>query len=75
MSRKQGSLTIAGGPCVSYDPSGAVFAVTLNLKSSVLMYDMRNFDKVCERLCLSVLMMADYLHVIATGTFPSRIHQ
>ncbi|GAA6060873.1 hypothetical protein JCM10212_006253 [Sporobolomyces blumeae] len=41
----QGLLNIAGHPCVAYDPSGSVFAVTLNLRSSVMMYDFRNFDK------------------------------
>lgn len=41
----QGLLNIAGHPCVAYDPSGAVFAVVLNLRSTVMLYDIRNFDK------------------------------
>ncbi|GAA6057334.1 hypothetical protein JCM3770_001097 [Rhodotorula araucariae] len=41
----QGLLNVAGHPCVAYDPSGAVFAVVLNLRSTVMLYDVRNFDK------------------------------
>ncbi|GAA5874754.1 hypothetical protein JCM1840_000424 [Sporobolomyces johnsonii] len=41
----QGLLNVAGHPCVAYDPSGSVFAVALNLRSTILMYDLRQFDK------------------------------
>jgi len=41
----QGHLNVVSHPCVSYDPTGAVFAVMLNLKSAILMYDIRNYDK------------------------------
>jgi COMPASS component SWD2 len=43
----QGLLNIAGRPSVTYDPSGLIFAVTLNLKSSTLLYDIRMLDVVC----------------------------
>ncbi|KPV72992.1 uncharacterized protein RHOBADRAFT_55238 [Rhodotorula graminis WP1] len=41
----QGLLNVAGHPCVAYDPTGAVFAVVLNLRSTVMLYDVKNFDK------------------------------
>ena len=41
----QGLLNVAGHPSVGYDPSGLVFGVCLNLRSTILMYDLRNFDK------------------------------
>ncbi|GAA5884269.1 hypothetical protein JCM6882_002203 [Rhodosporidiobolus microsporus] len=41
----QGLLNVAGHPCVAFDPSGAVFAIVLNLRSTVMMYDIKQFDK------------------------------
>ncbi|BGP58512.1 hypothetical protein JCM8202_001176 [Rhodotorula sphaerocarpa] len=41
----QGLLNIAGHPCVAYDPTGTVFAVALNLRSTIMMYAMEAFDK------------------------------
>ncbi|BGO96079.1 hypothetical protein NBRC10512_007189 [Rhodotorula toruloides] len=41
----QGLLNVAGHPCVAYDPSGTVFAVVLNLRSTVMLYDLSQFDK------------------------------
>lgn len=41
----QGLLNVAGTPCIAYDPSGAVFAVVLNLRSTVMLYDVTQFDK------------------------------
>ncbi|GAA5883695.1 hypothetical protein JCM16303_004771 [Sporobolomyces ruberrimus] len=43
--KAQGLLNVAGHPSIGYDPSGLVFGVALNLKATVLMYDLRNFDK------------------------------
>ncbi|EGG04001.1 uncharacterized protein MELLADRAFT_49323 [Melampsora larici-populina 98AG31] len=40
----QGVLNIAGQPCVAFDPSGLVFAVALNMKQTILLYDLRQFD-------------------------------
>ncbi|GAA5983746.1 hypothetical protein JCM11641_001742 [Rhodosporidiobolus odoratus] len=40
-----GMLNVAGHPCVAYDPSGSVFAIVLNLRSTVMMYDTANYDK------------------------------
>lgn len=37
-------LNVANVPNVSYDPSGMIFAVTLNLKSTTLLYDIRKLD-------------------------------
>ncbi|GAA6033555.1 hypothetical protein JCM8097_001453 [Rhodosporidiobolus ruineniae] len=41
----QGLLNVAGHPCVAYDPTGTVFCVVLNLRSTVMLYDLSNFDK------------------------------
>ena len=40
----KGLLNVAGAPSVAYDPSGSIFAVTLNLKSTTLLYDIRKLD-------------------------------
>lgn len=42
----QGILEVAGVPNVAYDPSGLIFAVTLNLQSTTLLYDIRKLDAV-----------------------------
>lgn len=42
---EQGLLNIAGRPCVAYDPTGAIFCVALNLRSTVLFYDIKAFDQ------------------------------
>ncbi|GAA6006731.1 hypothetical protein JCM11491_003162 [Sporobolomyces phaffii] len=44
-AHSQGHLNVAGHPSIGYDPSGMVFGVALNLQSTVLMYDLKNFDK------------------------------
>ena len=41
----QGSLRIKGHPVVAYDPSAAVFAIGLNERSVVLLYDVRKFEQ------------------------------
>ncbi|GAA5837696.1 hypothetical protein JCM11251_002298 [Rhodosporidiobolus azoricus] len=41
----QGLLNVAGHPCVAYDPSGTVFAIVLNLRSTVMLYSTAQFDK------------------------------
>ncbi|BGP20720.1 hypothetical protein JCM10213_001036 [Rhodosporidiobolus nylandii] len=61
-----GLLNVAGHPCVAYDPSGAVFAVVLNLRSTVMMYDTRNFDKQ-PFLCVHI-----HDPVLMNRTFPPR---
>lgn len=40
----QGNLRVQGHPVVAYDPTGAVFAVGLNERNAVLLYDIRKFD-------------------------------
>jgi COMPASS component SWD2 len=42
---RQGMLNIAGRPCVAYDPTGAIFCVALNLRATVLFYDIKSFDQ------------------------------
>jgi COMPASS component SWD2 len=45
----QGLLNIAGRPAVSYDPSGAVFAVIvtpLPQQPTLLLYDLRNYERL-----------------------------
>jgi len=43
--KAQGLLNIAGNPCIAFDNSGMVFAVALNLRSTVLLYDLKAFDR------------------------------
>lgn len=65
--RPQGLLNIAGHPCIAYDPSGFVFAVALNLRSTIMMYDVKQFDKqpfLCVHLDDPVLL---------SRTFPPRV--
>lgn len=38
-------MKVAGHSSVAFDPSGQVFAVMLNLHSSIAIYDLRNFDQ------------------------------
>lgn len=64
---QQGMVNIAGSPCVAYDPSGAVFAVCLNLRSTLLLYDLKNFDK---QPFVNVQLIDP---VLATRSFPSRV--
>ena len=40
----QGLLNLAGSASVAYDPSGLIFAVTTNLRSTTLLYDVRKLD-------------------------------
>ncbi|WFC99853.1 hypothetical protein MYAM1_002599 [Malassezia yamatoensis] len=40
----QGHMRVRGHPVVGYDPTGAVFAVALNERNTVLLYDVRKFD-------------------------------
>jgi len=41
----QGHLRVQGHPVVAYDPSGAVFAVALNERNAILLYDIKKFDQ------------------------------
>ena len=41
----QGNLRVQGHPVVAYDPSGLVFGIALNERSSILLYDLRKFDQ------------------------------
>lgn len=43
----QGLLNIAGQPCVAIDPAGVVFAVALNMRQTIMLYDIKQFDSVC----------------------------
>ncbi|KOS13640.1 wd40 repeat-like protein [Malassezia pachydermatis] len=40
----QGHLRVQGHPVVAYDPTGMVFAVSINERAAVLLYDLRKFD-------------------------------
>ncbi|KDE07220.1 hypothetical protein MVLG_02443 [Microbotryum lychnidis-dioicae p1A1 Lamole] len=43
--KAQGKLHIAGHPCVAFDPTGVIFVVALNLRSTLLFFDKRDYDK------------------------------
>lgn len=38
-------LNIAGQSSIAYDPASDIFAVTLNIKPSIQLYDLRSYDK------------------------------
>ncbi|KAL8279850.1 hypothetical protein RQP46_007700 [Phenoliferia psychrophenolica] len=63
----QGLLNVAGTPCVAYEPSGLVFAVLLNLRSTLLLYDLKNFDK---QPFISVVLEDP---ILAQRSFPPRV--
>lgn len=72
----QGSLRVQGHPVVAYDPSGAVFAIAINERSSVLLYDVRKFDQnpflvitVDDTAALSQVSMPPRVPVITALTF------
>lgn len=67
LTPSQGLLNIAGNPCVAYDPSGSVFGVALNLRSTLLLYDLKNFDK------MPFLSVQIEDPVLAQRTFPPRL--
>lgn len=48
LSSPQAMLPVQGHPVIAYDASGRVFAIALNERPSVSLYDVRNFTAVSE---------------------------
>lgn len=72
----QGHLRVRGHPTVSYDPTGAVFAIALNERNTVLLYDVRKFDHdpfltitIDDTAALSQISMPPRIPVITSLSF------
>lgn len=52
---------------MAYDPSGSVFGVALNLRSTLLLYDLKNFDK------MPFLSVQIDDPILSQRTFPPRV--
>jgi len=72
----QGQLRVQGHPVVAYDPSGLVFAVAINERSAVLLYDLRKFDQnpfltitIDDTVALSQVTMPPRIPVITHLSF------
>lgn len=72
----QGQLRVRGHPVVTYDPTGAVFAIALNERNAVLLYDVRKFDcdpfltiTIDDTAALSQISMPPRIPVITSLSF------
>ncbi len=71
-----GHMNVRGHPVVAYDPSGRVFAVAINERATVLLYDLRKFDQnpfevihLDDSAALSKVSMPPRVPVITSLTF------
>lgn len=71
-----GHMNVRGHPVVAYDPSGRVFAVAINERAAVLLYDVRKFDQnpfevihLDDSAALSKVSMPPRVPVITSLTF------
>ncbi|CDW97675.1 hypothetical protein, partial [Sporisorium scitamineum] len=74
--KAMGHMHILGHPVVAYDPSGKVFAVAINERSAVLLYDVRLFDQMPflhvqldDSAALSRVSMPPRIPIITSLTF------
>lgn len=74
--KSQGHMHIRGHPVVAYDPTGKVFAVAINERSAVLLYDIRKFDQnpflvvhLDDSAALSKVSMPPRIPIITSLTF------
>ncbi|SYW75357.1 related to SWD2 - subunit of the COMPASS complex [Ustilago bromivora] len=72
----QGHMHLKGHPVVAYDPTGKVFAVAINERSAVLLYDIRKFDQMPflvvhldDSAALSKVSMPPRMPIITSLTF------
>lgn len=72
----QGQLRIQGHPCVAYDPTGAVFAISIQERAAILLYDLRKFDHapfltvlLDDTAALSQVMMPPRIPVVTYLSF------
>ncbi|EST05540.1 WD40 repeat [Kalmanozyma brasiliensis GHG001] len=77
-NKPTGSMNIHGHPVVAYDPTGKVFAVAINERSAVLLYDIRKFDQMPflvvhldDSVALSRVSMPPRVPIITSLTFNS----
>lgn len=76
--KSQGHMHVHGHPVVAYDPTGKVFAVAINERSAVLLYDVRKFDQLPflvvhldDSAALSKISMPPRIPIITSLTFTS----
>lgn len=74
--KSMGLMNIQGHPVVAYDPTGKVFAVAINERSAVLLYDVRKFDQMPflvvhldDSAALSKVSMPPRIPIITSLTF------
>ncbi|SPO25826.1 related to SWD2 - subunit of the COMPASS complex [Ustilago trichophora] len=74
--KSQGHMNVHGHPVVAYDPMGKVFAVAINERSVVLLYDIRKFDQMPflvvhldDSAALSKVSMPPRIPIITSLTF------
>lgn len=74
--KAQGHMNIRGHPVVAYDPTGKVFAVAINERSAVLLYDIAMFDHgpfmtayLDDSAALSKVSMPPRIPIITSLTF------
>ncbi len=74
----QGQMHVRGHPVVAYDPTGKVFALAINERSTVLLYDLRQFFKgpfseiyLDDSKALSKVSMPPRVPIITSLTFSS----
>lgn len=74
--KSMGLMNIQGHPVVAYDPTGKVFAVAINERSAVLLYDVRKFDQMPflvvhldDSAALSKVSMPPRMPIITSLTF------
>lgn len=74
--KAMGHMHLQGHPVVAYDPTGRVFAVAINERSAVLLYDVRKFDQMPflrvdldDSAALSRVSMPPRIPIITSLTF------
>ncbi|SJX62870.1 related to SWD2-subunit of the COMPASS complex [Sporisorium reilianum f. sp. reilianum] len=74
--KSMGHMHLHGHPVVAYDPTGKVFAVAINERSAVLLYDVRKFDQMPflvvqldDSAALSRVSMPPRIPIITSLTF------
>ena len=74
--KSQGHMHVRGHPVVAYDPTAKVFAVAINERSAVLLYDIRKFDQMPflvvhldDSAALSKISMPPRVPIITSLTF------
>ena len=46
LAHPQGLIKVQGSPCIGCEPGGMVFALAIPERNALMLYDIRQFDKV-----------------------------